>query len=228
MACLLFIWFQMVDANQKWGVNQAIDWMKELAPFKPLWIEEPTSPDDVLGHAAVAKALRPLGIGVATGEMCHNRVIFKQLLQTQAIDYCQIDACRLGGVNEVLAVYLMARKFEVPVCPHAGGVGLCEMVQHLQMWDYVSVTGTTKNRMIEYVGHLEQHFKNPKRINRCHYIAPRVPGYSVEMWEKSLQDYEYPYGPVWKELFKEGRYRDPEKSPPPWVEHRLSGDIVCR
>lgn len=218
----------MVDANQKWDVDQAIEWMKELAPYKPLWIEEPTSPDDILGHAAIAKALRPLGIRVATGEMCHNRVIFKQLLQAGAIDYCQIDACRMGGVNEVLSVYLMAKKFNVPVCPHAGGVGLCEMVQHLQMWDYVSVSGTTKDRMIEYVGHLSEHFKNPRRISRCHYIAPKVPGYSVEMWEKSLLDYEYPYGPEWKKLFVDGKYRDPQTSPPPWVERRVSGDINMR
>lgn len=218
----------MVDANQKWGVDQAVDWMKELAPYKPLWIEEPTSPDDVLGHATIAKALRPLGIGVATGEMCQNRVIFKQLLQAEAIDYCQIDPCRLGGVNEVLAVYLMAKKFNVPVCPHAGGVGLCEMVQHLQMWDYISVSGTTKDRIIEYVDHLQEHFKHPRKVAHCHYLAPKVAGYSVEMWEESLRKYEYPYGSEWKKLFASGHFKDPETSPPSWLEHRVKADIVYR
>ncbi|XP_071531045.1 mitochondrial enolase superfamily member 1-like [Panulirus ornatus] len=218
----------MVDANQKWDVDQAVSWMTELSPYKPLWIEEPTSPDDVLGHAEIAKALKPLGIGVASGEMFQNRVIFKQMLQAGAIDYCQIDSCRLGGVNEVLAVYLMAKKFNVPVCPHAGGVGLCEMVQHLQIWDYICVSGTTKGRLIEYVDHLSEHFKTPSKITSCHYIAPKVPGYSTEMWEKTLQSYEYPYGSQWKELFKEGKYRDPRTCPPPWVEHREAGDITQR
>ncbi|XP_042233115.1 mitochondrial enolase superfamily member 1-like [Homarus americanus] len=218
----------MVDANQKWDVDQAISWMKELAPYKPLWIEEPTSPDDVLGHAKIAEALKPLGIGVASGEMCQNRVIFKQMLQAGALNYCQIDACRVGGVNEVLAIYLMAKKFNVPVCPHAGGVGLCEMVQHLQIWDYISVSGTTKDRIIEYVDHLIEHFKTPRKINHCHYLAPKVPGYSVEMWEKSLLDYEFPYGAKWNALFDEGRYKDPRKGPPPWVEHRVKGDIIHR
>lgn len=210
----------MVDANQKWDVDQAIAWMRELAPFKPKWIEEPTSPDDVLGHAAIAKALKPLGIGVATGEMCQNRVVFKQLLQAGALSYCQIDACRLGGVQEVLAVYLMAKKFNVPVCPHAGGVGLCEMVQHLQIWDYISVSGTSEDRLIEYVDHLMEHFKFPRKIKNCHYTAPTTPGYSVAMWEKSLAKYEYPYGSAWKELFAEGTYQDPRTAPLPWVEHR--------
>lgn len=140
-----------VDANQVWEVGQAIQWMKRLAPFRPLWIEEPTSPDDILGHATIAAALRPLGIGVATGEHCHNRVMFKQLLQAKAIDYCQIDSCRLGGVNEILSVYLMAARSGVPVCPHAGGVGLCEYVQHLSMWDYIAVSGSLSGRVIEFV-----------------------------------------------------------------------------
>ncbi|XP_037798538.1 LOW QUALITY PROTEIN: mitochondrial enolase superfamily member 1-like [Penaeus monodon] len=210
----------MVDANQKGDVDQAIAWMRELAPFKPKWIEEPTTPDDVLGHAAIAKALKPLGIGVATGEMCQNRVVFKQLLQAGALSYCQIDACRLGGVQEVLAVYLMAKKFNVPVCPHAGGVGLCEMVQHLQIWDYISFSVSSEDRLIEYVDHLMEHFKFPRKIKNCHYTAPPTPGYSVAMWEKSLADYEYPYGSAWKELFADGTYQDPRTAPLPWIEHR--------
>lgn len=133
----------MVDANQIWDINEAIEWMKQLIKFKPTWIEEPTSPDDVLGHAKIANELRPHGIGVATGEMCANRVMFKQLLQARAIDYCQIDSARIGGINEILSVYLMAKKLNVPVCPHAGGVGLCEMVQHLQMWDFICLNGST-------------------------------------------------------------------------------------
>ncbi|KAG7162791.1 Mitochondrial enolase superfamily member 1-like [Homarus americanus] len=225
------LWKLLVDMEPEKLVS-TIDfryiWMKELAPYKPLWIEEPTSPDDVLGHAKIAEALKPLGIGVASGEMCQNRVIFKQMLQAGALNYCQIDACRVGGVNEVLAIYLMAKKFNVPVCPHAGGVGLCEMVQHLQIWDYISVSGTTKDRIIEYVDHLIEHFKTPRKINHCHYLAPKVPGYSVEMWEKSLLDYEFPYGAKWNALFDEGRYKDPRKGPPPWVEHRVKGDIIHR
>lgn len=218
----------MVDANQKWNVNEAIDWMKELAPYKPLWIEEPTSPDDVLGHAAIAKALNPLGIGVATGEVCQNRVIFKQMLQAGAMQYCQIDACRVGGVNEVLSIYLMAKKFKVPVCPHAGGVGLCEMVQHLQIWDYISVSGTSKDRIVEHADQLSEHFKTPIKIIRCHYLAPKVPGYSVEMWEKTLMEYEYPYGSEWNKMFTEGKFLDPRTRPPPYVEHRAKADITLR
>ena len=153
--------FLMIDANQIWDVGEAIDWVTALAPFRPLWIEEPTSPDDVLGHAAIRKAVKPLGIGVATGEMCQNRVIFKQLMQAGAIDFCQIDSCRLGGVNEVLAVLLLAQKFGIPVCPHAGGVGLCEYVQHLAMIDFVCVAGSMEGRVLEYVDHLHEHFFDP-------------------------------------------------------------------
>lgn len=210
----------MVDANQKWDVDQAITWMKELAPFKPLWIEEPTSPDDILGHKKIAEALKPYGIGVASGEMCQNRVMFKQMLQSQALSYCQIDAGRVGGVSEVLAIYLMAKKFKVPVCPHAGGVGLCEMVQHLQIWDYISLSGSSENRIIEYVEHLREHFKNPRKIKKCHYMPPEIPGYSVEMWEKTLMNYEYPYGPEWKKLYDQGDYKDPKTWAPSWIEHR--------
>src|SRR4029079_19018120 len=141
-----------MDANQVWDVNEAIANMHELARFDPWWIEEPTSPDDVRGHAKIARAIAP--IGVATGEQCQNRVMFKQLMQANAISFCQIDSCRLAGVNEVLAVILMAAKFEVPVCPHAGGVGLCEYVQHLSMFDFIAVTGTMEGRVIEFVDHL--------------------------------------------------------------------------
>src|SRR2546430_10792126 len=174
----------MMGANQVWDVGQAIDWMKELARFKPLWIEEPTSPDDVLGHAAVARAVAP--IGVATGEACHNRVMFKQFLQAKALDFCQVDSCRLGGVNEVLAVLLMAAKFGVPVCPHAGGVGLCEYVQHLSIFDYIAVSGSLENRVLEYVDHLHEHFLDPVVMKADRYMPPCAPGYSIQMKPSSL------------------------------------------
>ncbi|HVJ34918.1 MAG TPA: L-fuconate dehydratase [Terriglobia bacterium] len=189
--------FLMIDANQVWDVGEAIDWVKELAPYKPLWIEEPTSPDDVLGHANIRKAVKPLGIGVATGEMCQNRVIFKQLMQLNAIDFCQIDSCRLGGVNEILAVLLMAKKFGVPVCPHAGGVGLCEYVQHLAMIDYVCVSASVENRVLEFVDHLHEHFVDPVVIRDGHYMPPRLPGYSITMKPASLDEFEYGKGKAW-------------------------------
>jgi L-fuconate dehydratase len=173
----------MMDANQVWDVDEAIAHMKPLARFQPRWIEEPTNPDDVLGHAKIARALAP--IGVATGEHCHNRVMFKQLLQAEAIRYCQIDSCRLGGVNEVVAVLLMAAKFGVSVCPHAGGVGLCEHVQHLSCFDYVSVSGSMEDRVIEYVDHLHEHFEDPVRVERGRYLAPTAPGYSISMKRES-------------------------------------------
>jgi L-fuconate dehydratase len=185
----------MVDANQRWNVSEAIARMQELSPFNPLWIEEPTSPDDVLGHAAIAQAVRP--IGVATGEHCANRVIFKQLLQANAISFCQIDSCRLGGVNENLAVMLMAAKFGVPVCPHAGGVGLCEMVQHLSMFDYIAVSGTMDNRVTEFVDHLHEHFVDPVVIRRARYMAPTRPGYGTEIKPSSRAVYRFPDGGVW-------------------------------
>ena len=188
----------MVDANQTWDVGEAIASMRQLAQFKPWWIEEPTSPDDVLGHAAIRKAVAP--IGVATGEHCHNRVMFKQFLQAQAIDFCQIDSCRLGGVNEVIAVYLMAAKFGVPVCPHAGGVGLCEYVQHLQIFDYICVSASFENRIIEYVDHLHEHFLDPVVIRSGHYMPPQNPGYSIQMKPESLSQYEFPNGPVWSAM----------------------------
>ena len=181
----------MTDANQVWDVSQAIDWMRELAPYRPLWIEEPTSPDDILGHKAIRTALKPHGIGVATGEMCQNRVLFKQFLQADAIDFVQIDSTRLGGVNEVLAVLLLAAKFGKPVCPHAGGVGLCEYVQHLALIDYVCVSGSLENRVLEYVDHLHEHFLDPVVMRGGRYQAPVAPGYSIEMKPASLDRYEY-------------------------------------
>ena len=185
----------MMDANQVWDVNEAIASMRELARFDPWWIEEPTSPDDVLGHAAIARAIAP--IGVATGEQCHNRVMFKQLMQANAIRFCQIDSCRLGGVNEVLAVLLLAAKFGVPVCPHAGGVGLCEYVQHLAMFDYVCVSASLEHRMVEYVDHLHEHFLDPVVVRDGRYFPPTAPGYSITMRPDSLRDYAYPLGSAW-------------------------------
>lgn len=187
----------MVDANQVWDVPQAIAWMRELAWFKPWWIEEPTSPDDVLGHAAIAEAMRPFGIGVATGEHGMNRILFKQLFQARAISFCQIDSCRLGGVNENLAVLLLAAKFGVPVCPHAGGVGLCEFVQHLSMVDFTCVTGTWDGRVCEFVDHLHEHFIDPCRIRQGRYLAPVRPGYSTEMRAESRRRHRWPDGEVW-------------------------------
>lgn len=187
----------MMDANQKWDVDEAIEWMERLSEFKPLWIEEPTSPDDVLGHARIAKAVAP--VKVATGEHCCNRVVFKQLLQAEAIGFCQIDACRLAGVNEVLAVLLLAAKFEIPVCPHAGGVGLCEYVQHLSMIDYICVSGSMEGRVMEYVDHLHEHFETPIVIENARCTVPETPGYSITMKDESLRDYAFPDGAVWQE-----------------------------
>jgi L-fuconate dehydratase len=188
----------MMDANQRWEVGEAIANMQQLAECCPWWIEEPTSPDDVLGHATIARALEPLGIGVATGEHGMNRVLFKQLLQARAIAFCQIDSCRLGGVNEVLAVYLLAAKFGVPVCPHAGGVGLCEYVQHLQMIDFICVSGSMENRLIEWVDHLHEHFLHPCELRGGRYLPPTAPGYSIEMKPASLQTHRYPDGAAWR------------------------------
>jgi L-fuconate dehydratase len=185
----------MVDANQVWDVPQAIEWMKHLARFEPWWIEEPTSPDDVLGHAAIARAVAP--IGVATGEHCMNRVLFKQLMQAGAIRFCQIDACRLGGVNEVLAVLLLAAKFGIPVCPHAGGVGLCEHVQHLSIFDYICVSASLESRIIEYVDHLHEHFVDPVTMRGGRYVPPSLPGYSTQIKAESLDTFEFPNGPAW-------------------------------
>jgi len=187
----------MIDANQQWDVGQAIERVQALAHHRLWWIEEPTSPDDVLGHAEIARAVRPSGVGVATGEHCANRVMFKQLLQARAIDFCQIDSCRLGGVNENLAVILLAAKFGVPVCPHAGGVGLCEYVQHLSMFDYLAVSGTMEGRVTEFVDHLHEHFEDPVVIRRARYMPPSRPGYSSTIKPDSRMQYRYPDGPVW-------------------------------
>ncbi|WP_086822157.1 enolase C-terminal domain-like protein [Allokutzneria sp. NRRL B-24872] len=184
-----------VDANQRWDVADAVSWMKELAEFDPYWIEEPTSPDDVLGHLAIARALRP--IRVATGEHVHNRVMFKQLLASGAIDVLQLDAARVGGVNENLAILLLAAKFGVPVCPHAGGVGLCELVQHLAMFDFVAVSGTWENRVIEWVDHLHEHFVTPAVVHNGRYETPTAPGFSAEIHPASLHHFAYPSGPEW-------------------------------
>jgi len=185
----------MIDANQVWDVPEAIEWVKALAEFDPLWIEEPTSPDDILGHAAIRKAVAP--VGVATGEHGMNRVLFKQMFQAGAIDYCQLDAARLGSVNEVLAVYLLAAWFDVPVCPHAGGVGLCELVQHLAIFDYVAVSGTLDRRVTEYVDHLHEHFVDPCVVRNGAYVLPDAPGYSAEMHRESLQTFCFPDGSYW-------------------------------
>jgi L-fuconate dehydratase len=190
----------MIDANQRWDVDEAIARVRELSVFNLLWIEEPTSPDDVLGHATIARAVDP--VGVATGEHCANRVLFKQLLQARAISFCQIDSCRLGGVNENLAVILMAAKFGVPVCPHAGGVGLCELVQHLSMFDYISVSGTMENRVTEFVDHLHEHFVDPVVIKNARYMPPVAPGYSAEIKPESRERYRYPNGEAWAETME--------------------------
>ena len=186
----------MMDANQRWDVGTAIHHMNALAEFKPFWIEEPTSPDDVMGHAAIARALHP--IKVATGEHAQNRVMFKQLILSNAIGICQIDSCRLGGVNEVLSVLLMAAKYGVPVCPHAGGVGLCEYVQHLAIFDYICVSGSLENRLIEYVDHLHEHFVDPVVVENARYRVPEQPGYSITMHEASLNEYAFPEGSAWQ------------------------------
>jgi L-fuconate dehydratase len=187
-----------VDANQRWDVDTAVRWMRELAPYDPYWIEEPTSPDDVLAHRAIADALAP--IRVATGEHVQNRVVFKQLLQAGAIDVLQLDACRVAGVNENIAILLLAKKFGVPVCPHAGGVGLCELVRHLSFFDYVAVSGEIGSRVIEWVDHLHEHFLDPAVVEKGRYLAPTEPGFSAQLKEETLSDYRFPDGPVWTEL----------------------------
>jgi L-fuconate dehydratase len=185
----------MVDANQKWGVLEAIERTRALASLNPWWMEEPTSPDDILGHARIRRESAPTRI--ATGEHCHNRVMFKQLLQAGAIDVCQIDACRVAGVNENLAILLMAAKFGVPVCPHAGGVGLCEYVQHLAIFDYLLVSTTLHDRVIEFVDHLHEHFLTPVVIRRGRYMPPHAPGYSIQMHPESISRYAFPNGAEW-------------------------------
>ncbi|MFF5360180.1 L-fuconate dehydratase [Streptomyces scabiei] len=184
-----------IDANQRWNIGEAVDWTRALAAYDPYWIEEPTSPDDILGHAAVRRGVAP--VKVATGEHVQNRIVFKQLLQADALDVLQIDAARVGGVNENLAILLLAAKFGVPVCPHAGGVGLCELVQHLSMFDYLALSGTTDDRVIEYVDHLHEHFTAPVVMREGHYVAPLTPGFSATMHPASLAEYRYPDGTFW-------------------------------
>jgi L-fuconate dehydratase len=188
----------MMDANQCWDVDESITQMKALARFDPWWIEEPTSPDDILGHARIARAVAP--IGVATGEVCQNRVMFKQLLQADAIKFVQVDSCRMGGVNEAVAVILMAEKFKKPVCPHAGGVGLCEYVQHLSIFDYIAVSASLEDRLCEYVDHLHEHFVDPCIAKNARYVTPLRPGYSIDIKPQSIAEYEFPTGSIWKKF----------------------------
>jgi L-fuconate dehydratase len=178
-----------VDANQRWDVPVAIEWIRALAPYDPWWIEEPTSPDDILGHATIARAIAP--IKVATGEHVQNRIVFKQLLQARGLDYLQLDAARVAGVNENIAILLLATKFGVPVCPHAGGVGLCELVQHLSMFDYVAVSGSMENRIIEYVDHLHEHFVDPVVVREGRYVTPTTPGFSSAMLPSTLTTFAH-------------------------------------
>ncbi len=186
----------MMDANQVWDVPEAIEKTLALREYEPYWMEEPTSPDDVLGHAAIAEAIAP--IKVATGEHCMNRVLFKQFMQAGGLQVCQVDACRLGGVNEVLAVLLLAARFGIPVCPHSGGVGLCELTQHLSIVDYVCVGASLDGRLLEYVDHLHEHFHDPVRIRGGRYVAPEQPGYSAAMKAESLDEFEFPGGAAWR------------------------------
>jgi len=190
-----------VDANQRWDVGPAIDWIARLAPFDPWWIEEPTSPDDVLGHAAIRRAVAP--VKIATGEHVQNRIVFKQLLQAGSLDVLQIDAARVAGVNENVAILLLAAKFGVPVCPHAGGVGLCELVQHLSMFDFVAVAGTTQDRVIEFVDHLHEHFLDPVDVSGGAYHAPRTPGFSAEIRPETLRHFAFPDGAEWRPVATE-------------------------
>jgi L-fuconate dehydratase len=198
-----------VDANQRWGIAEAIAAIAALAPWQPYWVEEPTSPDEILGLAKIRAAIAPAK--VAVGEHVANRVIFKQLLQAQAADVLTIDACRVAGVNENLAILLLAAKFGVAVCPHAGGVGLCEMVQHLAMFDFVGVSGPRADRVLEYVDHLHEHFTDPVRVTGGRYLAPSAPGFSATLRQQSLRDYEFPHGAVWQRL--PGHFDDPSKAP---------------
>ncbi|EPF5111337.1 enolase C-terminal domain-like protein [Yersinia enterocolitica] len=186
----------MMDANQIWDVDQAVENMRRLAAFDPWWIEEPTSPDDILGHAAIRQRIAP--IGVATGEHAHNRVMFKQMFQAGSLDFCQLDPARLGGLNEVLAVLLLAAKFNIPVCPHGGGVGLCQYSQNIVLFDYIAVSASLDKRVLEYVDHLHENFIEPITITRGRYMPPKFPGYSVTMKEESLARFEYPQGEEWR------------------------------
>lgn len=186
----------LIDANQCWEVAEAIEWLQRLAPFSPLFIEEPTSPDDILGHRKIRDGIH--GMKVATGEHCHNRVMFKQFIEGNAIDIVQVDACRLAGMNEMLTVAMIAAKYGKPVWPHAGGVGLSEYVQHLSMIDFVRISATTEGRMAEFVDHLHEHFEDPCRVANGYYLAPTQPGYSIKMKDTSLATYAFPDGPEWR------------------------------
>ena len=189
----------MVDCNQLWGVDEAIEYMKELSEFKPTWIEEPTARDDVQGHLKISKALKQYGIEVATGEQAQSPVIFKQLLESGAIGYCQIDASRTGGVNDIIPVIILAKKFNVPVCPHGGGIGLCNMIVHYAMWDQISVSGHSNNQVVEYLDFLQEEvFENPIKVSNGKYIAPSAPGWGLEMKDDFFNAHIYPSGSVWK------------------------------
>ena len=194
-----------VDANQRFDVGEAIAWIRALAPHDLWWVEEPTSPDDVLGYAAIARAVSP--VPLASGEHVHNRVMFKQLLQLGAISYLQLDATRVAGVNENVAILLLAAKYGVPVCPHAGGVGLCELVQHLAMFDYVAVGGSVEHRAVEYIDHLHEHFVDPVVVRRGRYLAPRAPGFGATIRPESLERFAYPDGAAWRERAAGGQQR---------------------
>lgn len=200
-----------IDANQRWDVPEAIEWVNALADFDPYWIEEPTSTDDILGHATIRKGVSP--IRVATGEAVHNRIMFKQLLEAQAIDVLQLDATRVAGVNENIANLLLAARFDVPVCPHAGGVGLCEVVQHFSFFDYAAISGTEQDRFIEYVDHLHEHFAEPVRIVRGRYQAPTLPGIGAEMVSESRERWTFPAGAGWVEVGGRAAVTDPRMTP---------------
>ncbi|MEY9871695.1 L-fuconate dehydratase [Streptacidiphilus sp. MAP12-33] len=197
-----------IDANQRWNVDEAVAWTNALAEFDPYWIEEPTSPDDVLGHAAIRARVAP--IRVATGEHVQNRVVFKQLLQAGAIDVLQLDSTRVGGVNENLAILLLAAAFGIPVCPHAGGVGLCELVRHLSMFDYVALSGSTEGRAIEFADHLHEHFVDPAVIRDGHYVAPTLPGFSAALRPEAIDTFRYPDGVFWAEDLAQGQIETAE------------------
>ena len=195
----------MVDCNQLWGVDEAINYMKELSEFKPLWIEEPTARDDIMGHLKVSKALKKFNIKVAAGEQVPSPVIFKQLLQSGGIGFCQIDACRLGGVNDVLQVILLAKKFNVPVCPHGGGIGLCNMIVHFAIWDQIKVSSHSNNQLVEYIDFLQEDvFMNPIQVNDGHYVTPKSYGWGLEMYEEFINSHIYPEGEVWKNRVASG------------------------
>ena len=192
----------MVDANQAWEVDQAIEWMEHLQPFKPWFIEEPTSPDDVFGHKKIRESIG--NIQVATGEHCHNKVMFKQFIANDAIDVVQVDACRLAGLNEILTVFMLAAKYGKPVCPHAGGVGLCEYVQHLSMIDYVQISAEIGERVIEYADHLHEHFETPIEIKNGAYRPPSAPGFGVRMHQSAIDQYQFPDGSEWQKRLATG------------------------